>query len=647
MAGVKEDEVYVEEYSEEIVEEEEIVEDEEETGDQSQEDTQSQPPPIPKRIIILCDGTSQSAVSGKKSSPSNIARLARSIRSTARDEKDPSKTWVQLVWYDSGVGTTSSWVGKKIESTLGHGLEGNIIEAYNFVALNYNPGDQILCFGFSRGAYTARSIAGLISDIGICGVEYLHEFPELWDVYTDEEKRAPGERFCGSQAYFDFIDGELADERLQPDIGSKEYNGYNYFELNWKQKPHFWMEGPNRYLAGSRKVDVVGVYDTVGGLGMPGFRHYHPFGNGPKFHNVDLNRNIRHAYHALALDEHRDAFSPTLYSVPTEVTKSNPEDVEMQRGLVEELRKDWFDIVPSKKASAGEKAEVRKRYIDARKKLLELEENSLDESELQQVWFPGMHINIGGGSNNTLVNKGDLEETSNIVFAWMLDKISKHVGIDSLRILSDNFKIKNLVEEHNRQVELAELARELDAEAAKTESWSQSAWRLGRYLKSVATSPFTTPPNNNILPEQGWGTGGYVESYTLMYKANGSTIRTPGKYNNNPNKSTNEEIHPIVGHRMQRLGKDYEPLENKVRRRPTEDAKGWEYTINGVALPEYKLPPPQQTSWTYERLLITEDAKDYVKELDTHYGYPDEPHGLNLIPSIPTFNRNYGEAAVL
>ncbi|EPS35530.1 hypothetical protein H072_11079 [Dactylellina haptotyla CBS 200.50] len=604
-----------------------------------------------KRIIICCDGTGQSAVSGKKSSPSNIARLARSVWPSVPDQNDPNKEWQQIVWYDSGVGTTSDKIGQAIESAVGHGLEGNVIEAYNFIALNYNPGDQILCFGFSRGAYTARAIAGLISDIGICGREYLHEFPNLWAVYTDKKRRKAGERFCGSQAYFDFIDGELADVRLQPEAELEEYTGYNFYELNWKSKPHFWMEDPSRFLYASRKVEVVGVFDTVGSLGVPAIRGYHPFGIGTSLHNVELNPNIRRAFHAIALDEHREAFSPTLYSVPTaeaEARKKKPteQDLENQMQIVEDLRKEWFSIVPSLKASPQEKGEVRKRYIDARKELLEMEENILEPSELKQVWFPGVHINVGGGSNATLASKGNLEETANIVFAWMLDHISNHLGIDQLRILADNDKVKELITEHNNQVKLVEMTKKLDAEAAKKESWAQATWRFGKYISSVVAAPLATPVDTRILPAPGWALGDYLESYTLLYKANGSKWRTPGDYNTSNDTQTNEEIHPTVGYRLLKLGDKYKPLEDRVHRQKNKDGSGWEYVLNGITLPEYKLNPPPETvygSWCYERLAITQDAKEYVREMDKAYGYP----GWELDCMVPSYNRVYGDAAVL
>jgi hypothetical protein len=232
--------------------------------------------PVPKKIVICCDGTWQSAVSGERNSPSNVTRLARCLNRVAEQD---GKIWQQIVWYDSGVGTTSSWLGKKHEGAVGAGIEGNIIEAYNFVVLNWAPGDRILCFGFSRGAYTARSIAGLISDIGICQPWQLQDFHEIWKAYKSNYQ---GERFHGSDAYFDFCDGvAAAGEDQLDDYGYKNYN------FRWKTPPHReWGTSPE-----SRIVEVVGVYDTVGALGLPdllGFRmSWGPDKHG--FHNVELN----------------------------------------------------------------------------------------------------------------------------------------------------------------------------------------------------------------------------------------------------------------------------------------------------------------------------------------------------------------------
>lgn len=232
------------------------------------------PKSIPKRIIICCDGSWQSAVLGEKHTASNVTRLARSLK---RTDVRNGKTWQQVVWYDSGVATTSNWIGNMTEGFIGAGMEGNIIEAYNFVVLNWSPGDQIYCFGFSRGAYTARSIAGLISDIGICEPSKLHEFHEIWELY---KKNYKGERFHGSDAWFDYLDGVPEDDQNQT-------AAYGTEDFGWKNPPRGeWARTPE-----SREIEVVGVYETVGALGIPEMRGV-KFGWGPDkhgFHNVKLN----------------------------------------------------------------------------------------------------------------------------------------------------------------------------------------------------------------------------------------------------------------------------------------------------------------------------------------------------------------------
>lgn len=208
--------------------------------------------PIRKRIIICCDGTWQSAVSGKKNVPSNVTRLCRALNGFGTDEE--GHKWQQVVWYDSGVGTTALAIGDAVEGATGVGLEGNVIEAYNFCVLNFNPGDKIYCFGFSRGAYTARTIAGLISDIGVCHKRDLNKFSDLWKVYKDfKEDKTTGDRFHRSDAWYQWMWGKL-----------DEKQGAAKGPLVWTQRPQGeWAQD------GSREVEVVGVYDTVGALGMP------------------------------------------------------------------------------------------------------------------------------------------------------------------------------------------------------------------------------------------------------------------------------------------------------------------------------------------------------------------------------------------
>ncbi|KAF4990748.1 hypothetical protein FDECE_14260, partial [Fusarium decemcellulare] len=201
----------------------------------------------PKRLVICCDGTWQSSVTGLKNIPSNVTRLARSISRSGKD-KD-GKVWQQVVYYDAGIGTGDLGQDEQNrQGGLGIGFIGNVIEAYNFLVLNYNVGDEIFCFGFSRGAYTARAVAGLVTDIGIVCPKDLQDFPDLYALY---QKNADGMHFRKSQAYRDWVNGILAKDQTNGDISK------------WDQPPHH--DAPEA----SRNIKVVGVFDTVGSLGIP------------------------------------------------------------------------------------------------------------------------------------------------------------------------------------------------------------------------------------------------------------------------------------------------------------------------------------------------------------------------------------------
>jgi len=249
-------------------------------GDSLLPDGDTPIPKIPglarKRIIICCDGSGQSAVSGEESIPSNVTRLCRAIDPVGIDKNDKCP-WQQVVWYDSGVGTNSA--GKV---PAGKDVEGNVIEAYNFCVLNWSPGDQIMCFGFSRGAYTARAIAGLISDLGICSRADLQNFPEVWKLYKEAHPAVTGDRFYGSDAYFDYHNGKPADPQPLERMEANDSIAWEY--------PGRGRWAPDE----SRSVEVVGVFDTVGALGFPElFGHEVPQWlsrtDKPEWHNVGLS----------------------------------------------------------------------------------------------------------------------------------------------------------------------------------------------------------------------------------------------------------------------------------------------------------------------------------------------------------------------
>lgn len=115
-----------------------------------------------RRLVVLLDGTwnHPDQKDRGKTKPSNVTKLARAVKPVASDGRS------QIAYYDDGVETSwglDKWVG----GGLGIGLAKNIREAYRFLVYNYNPGDEIYLFGFSRGAWTARSLAGFIDRFGI------------------------------------------------------------------------------------------------------------------------------------------------------------------------------------------------------------------------------------------------------------------------------------------------------------------------------------------------------------------------------------------------------------------------------------------------------------------------------------------------
>ncbi|KAJ5902255.1 hypothetical protein N7495_002783 [Penicillium taxi] len=581
--------------------------------------------PISKRIIICCDGTWQSAVSGKKNIPSNVTRLCRALNRVGTDEN--GKEWQQVVWYDSGVGTSSNPLSDVIAGAFGNGLETNVIEAYNFCVLNYNPGDEIMCFGFSRGAYTARTIAGLISDVGICYKIDLNRFPDLWAVY----KTFPhGDRFHRSDLWFDWLWGKADEHQGAGSEGNRELICEEAPQRDWAQE-------------GSREVKVVGVFDTVGSLGMPEVMGIKlPTTPNNSWHNVGLSDNIKNAFQALALDEHRNAFSPSVWHLSNKT--ATPEEVQQRRDEEDQAEKDyWSTLQQAKDLKAGGKA-TDKQVNDAARHVNEaarawnkasrervIFQNRLElHPTLKQVWFPGYHIHVGGGSNDTLKNEGDMEEMSNITFHWMLDQVKIYLSLDERYIAGEH---------HERESNLAAINSaytkwKTTEQSLETTSWGNKAWKNIKAVASALKHPlsFFNEPAYKALREYGWGTGILNDSFTAIYWLNGQKRRTPGEYameNGEPLGDTFEFIHPVVNFRYENFKKInrkdhkhilYSPIGPAVKyeRWKTTDSNenvSFVYHIGNSPkpIPEWKLGGLD----AYERLSIAgTTAYDYVDNLD-------------------------------
>jgi len=137
----------------------------------------------PRQIVICCDGTGNQF----STHPTNVIRLWRCLN------RDPG----QVTYYDPGVGTLTDahaltrirkWLYRTLDGAIGSSVRDNALEAYSFLMANYQPGTQIYLFGFSRGAYTVRALAGLLDWFGILRQEHANVVPYLWLLYGDEDE---------------------------------------------------------------------------------------------------------------------------------------------------------------------------------------------------------------------------------------------------------------------------------------------------------------------------------------------------------------------------------------------------------------------------------------------------------------------------
>lgn len=247
-----------------------------------------------KKIIFCADGTWDGTTSN-----TNVYKLFKATLVSAG----------QIPFYDDGVGSDGTSFEKLVGGAFGEGLFQKIKDGYSKISHVYEEGDEIFIFGFSRGAFTARSIAGMISVCGLPTGNFDDNLVELaFNAY-----RNPGNR---------------------TDI----------------------LNGLAKYSLFNAKITMVGVWDTVGALGIPAyFGQVDPLRYG--FLDTSLHPDVLNAYQALSIDERRQEFPPTL----------------------------WIQPSPA-----------------------------LPGQTLEQVWFCGVHCDVGGGYPET--------DLSDITFSWMLKK---------------------------------------------------------------------------------------------------------------------------------------------------------------------------------------------------------------------------------
>jgi uncharacterized protein (DUF2235 family) len=318
-----------------------------------------------KNIVLLSDGTGNSSA---KIFKTNVWRLFQAL-----DLKNPES---QIAYYDDGVGTSSFKLLAYLGGIFGVGLKRNVIDIYSFCSRNYAEGDKIYGFGFSRGAFTIRVVAGFIARVGLV-------------------------RYDGNEAHL-ARDAEIAYREYRKVRNFK--SGGNLFVnplrklRDWVshvifRKPTFQQLEAAGALVAIDKLDFLGVWDTVDAYGGPIEEitraidyWYWPLSMPDQF----MTHKVARACHALALEEERDAFRPVL----------------------------WDD-----------------RYVRAGRNLVPATGNHsprhIDDERISQVWFVGVHSDIGGGysrdglAHSTLVWMIERAKVCGLVFLPFQEELLK------------------------------------------------------------------------------------------------------------------------------------------------------------------------------------------------------------------------------
>ena len=309
-----------------------------------------------KNIVLLSDGTGNSS---SKLFKTNVWRMFQALNLS-----DPAK---QVAYYDNGVGTSAFKLFAVLGGVFGFGLKRNVIDIYSFCSRNYVAGDRIYGFGFSRGAFTMRVVAGLIAREGL--VPYAGDEVALAR-YAADAYRQYRRRFTSTW-------GLVAPLRFLRDLCIKTYR---YLA----RIPQYNKEDQ----VPISKIHFLGLWDTVDAYGGPIEEiisaidyWYWPLSMPDRFMNAKIHR----ACHALALEDERDAFKPVIWD---ERYVRNTAD-----GKLYDMQSGWTPDV----------AEERRGALAP-----------IDDRRLSQVWFIGVHSDVGGGYPQ--------DGLSYVTLDWMFDR---------------------------------------------------------------------------------------------------------------------------------------------------------------------------------------------------------------------------------
>ena len=282
-----------------------------------------------KRLVFCFDGT-WNRIDAAYST--NVVITAESVLPLA------SNNISQLIYYHEGVGTAR---GDRIRGgVFGSGLVQNLADGYRFLIFNHTPGDEIYVFGFSRGAYTARTFVGLINCCGILLRKDAGRVKEAIELYQEREK-SPG----------------YIDKAMRFRLEHSPHVIVSQAEAEWRTKYALDAERADRL-----QITYLGVWDTVGALGIPASFSWLSWANKRfHFHDAELSAFVKSARHAVAIDERRKDFAPALWTNLKDLNQSVNADVAAADAPYQQQ---WFPGVHSSVGGGGERRGLSDQAMD-------------------------------------------------------------------------------------------------------------------------------------------------------------------------------------------------------------------------------------------------------------------------------------------
>jgi uncharacterized protein (DUF2235 family) len=306
-----------------------------------------------KRLVLCFDGTWN-----KLTNPNELTNVVKIVNTVSAEASDGTP---QVCYYNSGVGSGGP-LDRFLGGVFGAGLKSNVKRGLAFLALNYRAGDEIYLFGFSRGAYTARALAGVL---GVAGLPWdISKSERHWDIYRRIAKLESDNR--GRDEKSERVKKNLEEiKRLRGELENSTVTLYHPKDIN---------------------IACVGVFDTVGaygipvGMGLGAIPHLFTYWT-RGFHSRQIGKGVKVALHAMAIDEMRRPFYPTFWMEPVE-----------------------------RKSKEEAKAPVTEPGKETNHQVVE------------QMWFAGVHSNVGGGYEHCGL--------SDLALAWMISRVDEHTDLE-------------------------------------------------------------------------------------------------------------------------------------------------------------------------------------------------------------------------